>query len=88
MYKSYMSEQWGAWAQYCRAQAGFYRDNVPKRWRREQEIAAHQAGVEQIPFAMLFRPSPVVETRLLPHPRGWDSINTPEVRALLEEAAQ
>ena len=47
-YASYLSPEWGHWAQYCRAQAGYY-PNFPRRLRRELEIAAHQAGVRQVP---------------------------------------
>lgn len=51
-YASYLSEEWGNFAQYCRAQAGFYPD-FPRKLRRKLEIAAHQAGVQQIPRMLL-----------------------------------
>lgn len=54
-YASHISPQWGHWAQYCRANAGFYR-NFPRKLRRDLEIAAHQAGVQQIPKGLLRRP--------------------------------
>ena len=53
-YVSYLSDEWGDFAQYCRKQAGFYRD-FPRKERRRLEIAAHQANVQQIPRSMLVR---------------------------------
>lgn len=50
-YASYRSREWGQWAQYCRAMAGFYPD-FPRRLRRALEISAHQAGISQIPRAV------------------------------------
>lgn len=51
-YVSYLSPQWGDFAQYCRSAAGFYRD-FPRKTRRRLEAAAHKAGVQQIPRNLL-----------------------------------
>jgi hypothetical protein len=74
-YASSHSPEWGTFAQYCRAQAGFYR-GFPRRLRRELEIAAHAAGVQQVPRNLL---------------RGGDGKWLPvegSIRDLLREAAK
>jgi hypothetical protein len=47
-YASYLSPEWGWFAQYCRDQAGFY-PNISRKARRAAEISAHQASVRQLP---------------------------------------
>lgn len=73
-YASYLSPEWGTWAQYDRAHAGFYR-NIKKSDRRRREIAAHQAGIQQIPRSMLM------------HGTHYRPVKG-EVRRILHEAAQ
>jgi len=48
MYKSIHSEEWGLWAHCCRSQAGNY-PQFSRKQRRELEIKAHKAGIQQIP---------------------------------------
>lgn len=47
-YVTYLSEGHEFYAQYCGAQAGFYR-NVSKKARRKAEIKANKDGVKQLP---------------------------------------
>ncbi len=51
-YASYLSPQWGRFAQYCRSNAGSYR-LFSRKERRVLEIEAHQNGVVQIPRLLL-----------------------------------
>jgi len=78
-YASYLSPEWGNFAQYCRAQAGYYR-NFPRRVRRELEIAAHQAGVQQIPRMILMMKVSEGEAAWAP--------NEGRIRQILIEAAE
>ena len=56
-YRTYCSSKWGEWAQYCRQNAGYYPD-FPRKRRRELEIAAHRAGIKQVPRIMHLKLTP------------------------------
>ena len=77
MYVSYLSEEHGMFAQYCKAQAGYYR-SYPRRLRRRLEIAAHAAGRVQIPLNLLREPCVT---------GGYQYKQNADVAAILHEAA-
>ena len=89
MYKSYLSDEWGIFAQYTRKQAGFYRD-FPRKLRRDLEIKAHKAGVKQIPVNLVRRPR--AGWRAIPNATPasvrWEYIDAPAISELLSEAGK
>jgi len=52
--KSYLSPEWGMFAQYCRKNAGYCR-SFPRRLRRELEIKAYASGISQLTRADLHK---------------------------------